>query len=75
MLQSLCHKNNFQIILILPVDENNNRYFSMLKKATVHLLSQIKGEREAFLDSVNFCRFLPNIRKICHEITTQSLTL
>ncbi len=47
----------------------------MLKKATVHLLSQIKGEREAFLEPVNFCRFLPNIRKICHEITTQSLTL
>jgi hypothetical protein len=47
----------------------------MLNKATFHLLSQIKGEREAFVDSVNFCRFLPNMRKICHEMTTQSLTL
>jgi hypothetical protein len=38
-------------------------------------LSQIEKEYEVYVDPVNFCRFSHNMRKICHEIITQSLPL
>jgi hypothetical protein len=37
-----------------------------------HLFSQIQGAHEAYVNSVNFCLFLHNMRKICHILIAKS---